>query len=100
MVWEQQSKVILMLNPLSIYQKNPKHLNTGKNWCNYLKILTVWFYSTVTHTKDVDRIANSIDPDLTAPSSLFAQTYLSENLESFIIVVVFNIFLVLFTRIW
>ena len=39
--------------------------------------------------KDVDRIANSVDPDQTAPlgtvwsgSTLFAQTYLSENLET------------------
>ena len=37
--------------------------------------------------KDVDRIANSVDPDQTAPleavwfgSALFAQTFLSENL--------------------
>ena len=39
--------------------------------------------------KDVDRIANSVDPDQTAPlgavwsrSTLFAQTCLSENLGS------------------
>ena len=39
--------------------------------------------------KDVDGIANSVDPDQTAPvgavwsgSTLFAQTYLSENLAT------------------
>ena len=39
------------------------------------------------HPKDAARIANSVDPDQTAPlgavwsgSALFAQTYLSENL--------------------
>ena len=39
--------------------------------------------------KDADRLANSVDPDQTAPvgavwsgSALFAQTYLSENLGS------------------
>ena len=37
------------------------------------------------HPKDAARIANSIDPDQTAPlvwsrSALFAKTYLSENL--------------------
>ena len=33
--------------------------------------------------KDVDRIANSVDPDQTAPgSTLFAQTCLPENLGS------------------
>ena len=38
------------------------------------------------HSKDADRMANSVDPDQTAPleavwsgSSLFAQTCLSEN---------------------
>ena len=40
-------------------------------------------------SKDADGIANSVDPDQTAPrsslicgSTLFAQTYLSENLGS------------------
>ena len=34
------------------------------------------------HPKDADGIANSVDPDQTAPlgSALFAQTCLSENL--------------------
>ena len=40
------------------------------------------------HPKDAEGIANSVDPDQTAPgavwsgSTLFAQTYLSENLET------------------
>ena len=41
------------------------------------------------HSKDAAGIANSVDPDQTAPlgavwsgSALFAQTYLSENLGS------------------
>ena len=41
------------------------------------------------HPKDAAGIANSVDPDQTAPlvavwsgSALFAQTYLSENLGS------------------
>ena len=36
------------------------------------------------HSKDVDGIANSVDPDQTAPvwsgSTLFAKAYLSKNL--------------------
>ena len=36
------------------------------------------------HPKDAEEIANSVDPDQTAPlwsgSALFAPTYLSENL--------------------
>ena len=36
------------------------------------------------HTKDAEGIANSVDPDQTAPlgAALFAQTNLSENLGS------------------
>ena len=40
------------------------------------------------HPKDAEGIANSVDPDQTAPgavwpgSALFAQTYLSENLRT------------------
>ena len=38
------------------------------------------------YSRDADGIANSVDPDQTAPvwsgSALFAQTYLSENLGS------------------
>ena len=38
------------------------------------------------HPKDATGIANSVDPDQIAPvwsgSALFAQAYLSENLES------------------
>ena len=37
------------------------------------------------HSKDADGIANSVDPDQTAPlsgSALFAQPYLSEKLGS------------------
>ena len=44
------------------------------------------------HPKDADEMANSVDPDQTAPtaplgavwsgSTMFAQAYLSDNLES------------------
>ena len=36
-------------------------------------------YHRVIRPKDADGMADSVDPDQTAP--LFAQTYLSENLE-------------------
>ena len=49
----------------------------------------MWLYKRVMSPKDVDRMANSVDPDQTAPlvavwsgSALFAQAYLSENLGS------------------
>ena len=41
----------------------------------------MWFYHGVMGPKDADRMANSVDPDQTAPS-LFGQTCLSENLGS------------------
>ena len=43
----------------------------------------MWLYHRVMSPNDADRIANSVDPDQTAPqSALFAQAYLSENLGS------------------
>ena len=49
----------------------------------------MWLYYRVMSPKDADGMANSVDPDQTAPlgavwsgSALFAQAYLSENLGS------------------
>ena len=38
-----------------------------KNCCNYPNIRTVRFYHTSMHPKDADRMANSVNPDQTAP---------------------------------
>ena len=58
-----------------------------KNYCNYPQISTMWLYHGIKSPTDTDRMANSVDPDQTAPlgavwsgSTLFAQPYLSENL--------------------
>ena len=47
----------------------------------------MWLYNRVMSPNDADGMANSVDPDQTAPleavwsgSALFAQAYLSENL--------------------
>ena len=71
------------------YCKNPKNSDTQKNCSNYPKIRTESFYYRWIGPKDIDRIANSVDPDQTAPlgavwsgSTLFAQTCLSKNLGS------------------
>ena len=32
-----------------------------------IKVGTVWFYDRVMHPKDADGMANSVDPDQTAP---------------------------------
>ena len=45
----------------------------------------MWLYHRVMSPNDADGMANSVDPDQTAPrsgSALFAQAYLSENLGS------------------
>ena len=73
----------------SAYPKTPKYSDTRKHCCNHPKILTKWLYHRVLHPKDADGMANSVDPDQTAPlgavwsgSTLFAQACLSENLGS------------------
>ena len=69
------------------YRKFPKYLDTQKICCNHSKIWTMWLYHRVMRPNDTDGMANSVDPDQTAPlgavwsgSALFAQTCLSENL--------------------
>ena len=49
----------------------------------------MWLYHRVLSQNETDGMANSVDPDQTAPpgavwsgSALFAQAYLSENLGS------------------
>ena len=49
------------------YRKIPKNLDSRKFLCNHSKIWTRWLYHRVMHPKDADRMANSVDPDQTAP---------------------------------
>ena len=57
-------------------------IRTPRN-CNHPKIEIVLFYYTVIGPKDADGMANSVDPDQTAPlRALFAQACLSENSET------------------
>ena len=72
-----------------IYPKFPKYSDTQKVCSNHSKIWTVWLYHRVMCPNDADEMANSVDPDQTAPlgavwsgSARFAQAYLSENLGS------------------
>ena len=71
------------------YRKFPKYSDTQKICCNHSKIWTMWLYHRVMSPNDADGMANSVDPDQTAPlgtvwsgSALFAQANLSENLGS------------------
>ena len=64
------------------YHKSPKISDTRK-----FKSWTRWLFLRVMHPKDTGEIANSVDPDQTAPlgavwsgSALFAQTCPYENL--------------------
>ena len=71
------------------YRKFPKYSNTQNICCNQSKIWTKCLYHREMSPNDADGMANSVDPDQTAPlgsvwsgSALFAQAYLTENLGS------------------
>ena len=71
------------------YRKFPKYSDTQKLCCNHSKSWTMWLYQSVMSPNDSNRMANSVDPDQTAPlgavwsgCALFAQAYLSKNLGS------------------
>ena len=72
-----------------VYRKFPKYSDTQKICCDHSKMWTMWLYHRVMSPNDAEGVANSVDPDQTAPlgavwsgSELFAQTCLSENLGS------------------
>ena len=74
---------------MTCYRKFPKYSDTQKICCNHSKIWPMWLYHRVMSPNDADGMANSVDPDQTAPlgavwsgSALFAQACLSENLGS------------------
>ena len=71
------------------YSKFPKYFDTPNICCKHPKLWTMWLYHRVMSPNDANGMANSVDPDQTAPlgavwsgSTLFAQAYLSENLGS------------------
>ena len=77
------------------YRKFPKYLDTQNICCNRSKIWTMWLSHRVMSPVDADGIANSVDPDQTAPvgavwsrSALFAQAYLFENLGSYSLIMI------------
>ena len=50
-----------------VYRKCPKYSDTQKICGNHSKIWTMWLYHRVMSPNDADRMANSVDPDQTAP---------------------------------
>ena len=74
---------------MQYYRKVPKFSDARKLCCNLPKIQTKRPNLGIFHQKVANGIANSEDPDQTAPlgavlslSAVFVQTCLSENLES------------------
>ena len=55
---------------LSDYHKFPKYSDTQTICCNHSKISTMWLYHRVMSPNNADGIANSVDPDQTAPRLL------------------------------
>ena len=49
------------------YRNDPKFSDTQKMCCNHSKVLTMWLYHRVMSPNDADGMANSVDPDQTAP---------------------------------
>ena len=71
------------------YRKVPKFWDVRNLCCKHSKYQTKGFYDGQIPLDDANGIANSEDPDQTAPlgavwsgSALFAKTFLSENLGS------------------
>ena len=55
------------LQTMVYYRKFPKYSDTKKICYNHSKIGTMWLYHSVMSPNDADGVANSVDPDQTAP---------------------------------
>ena len=52
---------------MTVYRKFPKYSDTQKDCFNHSKIWTMWLYHRVRSPNGADGMANSADPDQTAP---------------------------------
>ena len=50
-----------------MYRNDPKFSDTQNICCNHSKVWTMWLYHRVMSPNDADGMANSVDPDQTAP---------------------------------
>ena len=55
------------IKELYMYRTFPKYSDTQNICCNHSKIWTMWPYRRVMSPNDADGMANSVDPDQTAP---------------------------------
>ena len=75
-----------------MYHKVPKFSDTYYLYFKHTKIQTKRFFHGVIHLNDANEIANSEDPDKTAPiavcsgSALFAQMCLSKKFRIFMVI--------------
>ena len=60
-------EIVSIFCHLSVYCKFPKYSDTPKICSNHSKILTMRLYNRVMSPNDADGMANSADPDQTAP---------------------------------
>ena len=58
----------------TIYRKFPKYSDTQKVCCNHSKIWTMLLYHGVMNRNNADGMANSVDPDQTAPQQSITET--------------------------
>ena len=84
-------------NRYSRYRKFPKYSDTQKIRCKHSKILTMWLYHRVMGPNDADGMANSVDPDQTAPLIWVCPGLSVRNLR-IITVIVFIDIAILFER--
>ena len=56
-----------IISVILAYHKNFKYWDTQTSYCSCPYYKTVLFYDEVMPPKDVERMANSVDPNQTAP---------------------------------
>ena len=71
-----KDQVEVVVHVKGMYRKAQKNLDTRKICYNHPKSLTMWFYLRVMCPNDAEGIANSVDPDQTAPLGAFSRSSL------------------------
>ena len=62
-----QDKIWANKRNVGDYRNDPKFSDTQNICCNHSKVWTMWLYHRLMSPNDVDGMANSVDPDQTAP---------------------------------
>ena len=75
-LWPCCSILVYSNTNSNTYRKFPKYSDTQIICCNHSKIWTIWLCHRVMSPNDADGMANSVDPDQTAPQSDLGLHYL------------------------